>query len=409
MAATVTYLQTASNANDLTAYTFSAQNFGTEDAARHIIAVVYTRDIGTGAKTLSTITIGGVSATILVQAQGTGSGANSCVCAIAIAAVPAGTSGDVVVTWSEAVLRCAISLYASVGASATAHDTASSTAADPSVTLDIPAGGFAIGGWSGTNTVTWTGLTEDHDTAFDNSEASSASDEFVGAESERAIAVTENGVDPALVCASFAEDGGGGAFSITAEAGSYALTGTAAALRATRKITAAGGSYAVSGTAAALKAGRKLAAAIGSYVLSGVDATLTHGTPGAFTLVAEAGSYVVTGTAAALRATRKIVAASGSYAQTGTVAALKAGRKLAAAVGSYALSGADATLTYDELQHYSLACSSGSYALTGTAATLTYDFIFVPVATLDGDVSVSRLLASDVLVSRALAATVEIE
>lgn len=63
-------------------------------------------------------------------------------------------------------------------------------------------------------------------------------------------------------------------YSIDADAGSYTLTGSDAALTATRKI----------------------AANAGSYTLTGFDATLT--TTSAYELVAESGSYTITGFAA---------------------------------------------------------------------------------------------------------------
>ena len=89
----------------------------------------------------------------------------------------------------------------------------------------------------------------------------------------------------------------GATYTLTAEAGSYALTGTAAALKFNRVLAAASGSYTVTGTTTALKFNR--------------------------VLVAASGSYSVSGTAVAFKRTYVMPAASGSYSVSGTVAAVK--------------------------------------------------------------------------------------
>jgi hypothetical protein len=81
---------------------------------------------------------------------------------------------------------------------------------------------------------------------------------------------------------------GGTSYTLTAEQGSYALTGQAAALRAARQLAAAQGAYALTGQTAGLQYGRKVGAAQGSYAL--------------------------TGQAAALRAARQLAALQGAYA-----------------------------------------------------------------------------------------------
>lgn len=111
-------------------------------------------------------------------------------------------------------------------------------------------------------------------------------------------------------------------------------------------LTAEAGSYSITGQAAGLKAGRKIQAG--------------------------AGSYALTGQAAGLKVGRKIQAGAGSYALTGQDAVLRAIRKLAAQGGSYVLTGYDANLVIG--QHYILAAEAGSYGEP-------YSKIFV---TLDG-------------------------
>lgn len=175
-------------------------------------------------------------------------------------------------------------------------------------------------------------------------------------------------------------DGGSFAFTGTAAAlraarrliaatGSAAVTGTASTLAASRTLTAAEGSVAITGTAATLQADRTLAAAAGSIALSGIDATLTY-TPasGAFTLTAEAGAVTVTGTAATLRAARQLSAEAGGVALTGATAALRADRYLAAVIAEYDLTGTAAALRVAR----QLVAAAGEVTITGTAAGLDW-------------------------------------
>jgi hypothetical protein len=166
MAAVQTFLQFAGDIANASTYTFSAQNFGTEAADRYIIAVIQSRK-ALAATTVSSVTIGGVAASISVQRANTVT--NTSVCAIAIALVPTGTSGDVVVVFADAMTRCGLGLFSATGLSATPADTDSAAANDPSVSLDCPAGGFIIAGAMSnlTGSATWTGVTERWDTTVE--------------------------------------------------------------------------------------------------------------------------------------------------------------------------------------------------------------------------------------------------
>jgi hypothetical protein len=155
-------------------------------------------------------------------------------------------------------------------------------------------------------------------------------------------------------------------FEVAADGGSYAVTGTDAALSITAKVVAAGsGSYAVTGTDANLEHGREIVPDAGSYAVTGTDATLEITVDR--TVVADSGSYEVTGTDAGLELGREIVPDAGSYAVAGTDAALEYGREVAADGGSYAVTGTDASLE----RGLEVTAEAGSYAVTGTDATLT--------------------------------------
>lgn len=189
MALDFSFLQSATNSGNTSPYTFAAQNFGTAHADRFIIACIEVR--GTGPTTVSNVTIGGVAATVVSQPVGNGN-----VAAIAIAAVPTGTSGNVVFSVDGSPLRAALQLYRAVGIdSSTPYDTATSVADPPSGSLDVPAGGFAIGCVaSGIGGFAWTGLTEDADGDVETMGYTSASDEF--ATLQTGLVIT---ADPATV------------------------------------------------------------------------------------------------------------------------------------------------------------------------------------------------------------------
>lgn len=186
-------------------YTFTAASLGTAANNRYIVIVAY-GDVPSGTS-FTSITVQGITATISVQANGTLQPN-----AIAIALVPTGTTGDVVVTFSTTQNRAGIDIYRLVDlASGTAFNTASAVNAagsNPTVSLNIPYAGIAIGGagtadgasWS------WSGLTEDSDYELEagGNVVSAASTRVTAAVSGQSItATTTTGARNALVAASF--------------------------------------------------------------------------------------------------------------------------------------------------------------------------------------------------------------
>lgn len=185
----LSFLQTASTTTGATTFTFSSQNLGTASSDRYIIVGIGTRKAGTTGQ-INSVTVGGVSATIVGQTKATGDSNNS-TAGMAIALVPTGTTGDVVVTMSEAFLRMGISLWSATSLSSiTPTDSGTSNASDPTDNLNISAGGFAIGySFAGSNvTATWTGLTENFDTNFQtNASHTGASQTFDTIQTGRTI------------------------------------------------------------------------------------------------------------------------------------------------------------------------------------------------------------------------------
>lgn len=159
------------------------------------------------------------------------------------------------------------------------------------------------------------------------------------------------------------------AYLLTADYGSYSLTGQAANLLYGRTLLATNGSYTLSGQDAGLVSTRLLACDYGSYSLSGQDAGLNRG----FTMTADQGSYTLTGHDSGLLATRTITAAQGSYLLSGQAAGLLATRQITAAQGSYTLSGQAANL----LKSTVITADVGSFAVNGQAASLNRGYAMV--------------------------------
>ena len=152
-----------------TTYTFSGMDLGEAASNRYIVVVAGNYD--SGVKTLSSMTIGGESATEVLSVSD-----NGCVVSIGIAAVPTGATGDVAITWSGTTVRCGIGVYRLVNLqSSTPTATASDTSEDSGVlsaSLEIPSDGCGIGyvvalGDGGARTWTWTNLTEDFDASME--------------------------------------------------------------------------------------------------------------------------------------------------------------------------------------------------------------------------------------------------
>jgi len=164
------------NANSAT-YTFTAQSLGTAHADRIIIAAVMSRN--GGSVSLSSVTIGGVTASIVVSDT-----LSNDIAALAVAAVPSGSTGDVVVTHSTSgSVRCAVALYRAVGFSATPGAVASDISGSRSISIAVPTDGVAIGAFKRGNSVaiTWTGVDEDYNvTSEAASRLSSASRAYPG-------------------------------------------------------------------------------------------------------------------------------------------------------------------------------------------------------------------------------------
>jgi hypothetical protein len=194
----LTFLQEAGSSADLTEYTFPAQNFGSPATDRVILLTLMTRSTLSTELLFNSVTIGGVLATIHIQR--TTGGLNPSATAIVSALVPAGTTGDIVVTMNRSTIRMQLGVYRVTGLidHTTAYDSASDVASPITASLDVPAGGFIVGcvcsSGNSSFTITWVNLIQDFRTDIENfMPASGASKVFELAQTELAVSATFNG------------------------------------------------------------------------------------------------------------------------------------------------------------------------------------------------------------------------
>jgi hypothetical protein len=141
-----------------TTYTFSACVLGNPSVDRRIIVQIAGANLS---RTLVSVTVAGVSATINIQYTAP---ATNCTQAIATASVPAGSSGDIVVTFSGAQACCNIGWYGVIGlTSDNAYATASSPLTGtgqsglPSINTLVDGFVLGVGGSSSTGTFSFVG------------------------------------------------------------------------------------------------------------------------------------------------------------------------------------------------------------------------------------------------------------
>ena len=208
-AASITFKQADKLDTDLTEYTFANVSFGSAASDRFIIVQVAARGVGT-TRTLNSATIGGVSATISVQLSNT-SGGNTTVSAIIIAAVPNGTTGDVVLTFDTTMLRAGMGAYETNSVNISANDSDSSPDNDPSGSINVSAGGIALGGGFNARfapSAVHSGLTERYDDDLETFTHTGASDAFASTQSPLSVSInftTDTGSVQATTWASYDE------------------------------------------------------------------------------------------------------------------------------------------------------------------------------------------------------------
>lgn len=205
----VTWTDKGISTADTNSYTFSSKSIGTAASGRRI--VIAANIVHTTNGTTASCTIGGNSATSVVQLQGQFGGGGYVRSCLFILQVDSGTTDTVVITTSNSVLACGIGIWAIYDLdSSTATDTGSDNASAYEDTIDVSANGvlIATGCTYPQTTTSWTNVaTEDYDETVETSflSHSGAHELFASAQTARTITFTP-GSGPssaAFVMASF--------------------------------------------------------------------------------------------------------------------------------------------------------------------------------------------------------------
>ena len=330
-----------------TVQTWTSQPIGTA-AEDRIVVFAFGQNSSIQA---DTVTIGGITATLLVkEVPGVGRSIE-----IWAALIPAGTTTTIVATFPvSAAGTSGLGIWSVTGADTDLESiqTASNTAVGTSsvtVSIDVVAEGgvlaaaFSSGGLN--STWAWTGATEE----YEASEKSTAHELIVFDQTGRLITVTKSQSSgtplPRLAAVSFPPapevitltadhgsfvlDGQAASLSrqalLPAEPGTLALTGQAATLSLIRRLAAEQGHFSLIGQPAEKRRDRRISAGSGALVLTGQDAHLGP----AFALDGEFGAFSFVGQDADLIAPVRLIADALHFRLAGQPAYFTWGNRIA--------------------------------------------------------------------------------
>ena len=197
----LTYEDNGNNDDNTSSNSYGTLNIGAAASDRVVLVAVTAKAEITGIATTS-VSIAGANGT-KVAGYGYNSGGGTSVLADFYARlVTAGTTGNITVNYSGSVDRSGVNVYSMTGSGGlfTAHDddgyTGPSSSGAPSGTINVPAGGAALGITSQNQSggYEWTGLsTEDYDAAMGATTMSGASQNFSTAQTNLTITADFSG------------------------------------------------------------------------------------------------------------------------------------------------------------------------------------------------------------------------
>lgn len=192
--ATIAYTDNGAIVATQSTFTFLAKNIGTPAADRIVLVGEYYNRSSAGARSISSLSVGGTALSLVKDWGGTSSNTMEVWGGI----VSSGATGDVVVVGAGGdAVSCGITIAVIHGANSTVYATASDSVGDPlSAGINVTAGGvvfaYAANAYGGADAFTWTNLTERFDGAFHTNVAyhSIATDAFGAAQTP--LTVTAN-------------------------------------------------------------------------------------------------------------------------------------------------------------------------------------------------------------------------
>lgn len=182
---------------DRTVYTFAAVDIGAADADRLVVVGTGLLD-NNGANIVSGVTVGGVTATMVVENH---HGTKDTY--FWQANVPTGTTADIIVTASPDANGMGIGVAVLYDVNHTAYDSVANTTG--TATVNAKAGGIVLG-YGVTSTGEWTGLAEDFDqlVGIDGGQYHSGAHKFFDADTTAfAVTRTDGGNDDGFVLVSY--------------------------------------------------------------------------------------------------------------------------------------------------------------------------------------------------------------
>ena len=199
--AIVTYTTTANSTVNQSVYTFSSQDISTAAANRTVIVGVVCHADALGA--ITSVTIGGNTATEVVYSQGPAAASEEC--GIYTYALTTGTTADIVVTISGSPHRCQIGVWAAYGIG-DSDDTVTDIVLPFSQSITLSEGGVAVAvsmnNVPGGNVTSWgSDFTERYDVFVEPNTAASGADSTGGG--SKTVSVTWSSGGEAMIAAAW--------------------------------------------------------------------------------------------------------------------------------------------------------------------------------------------------------------
>lgn len=189
MAVSITRTDNAVSTASSSSQTFTDRSFGAEASDRYILVGIVSR--ASGNQPITGVTIAGAAADEVANIMN-GGGSGSTNAAYFMRALSSGTTGTIGISFAGSVLITGIVVYRVTGITGNVFHSSSSITDAPSVNLNIPEGGLAVGvGYTNASaSASWTGLTKDLDTAASSGTYSSAFDVFANPATGRTVAIS---------------------------------------------------------------------------------------------------------------------------------------------------------------------------------------------------------------------------
>jgi hypothetical protein len=195
----LSFIESKTSTADATTYTITGVGFGAADFNRRVVVGFASRS-GNAGHSVSSATIGGITATVLAQHTANVGGGHSLVALIA-ADVPTGASGTVAVTLSNGAVRAIIGVYRILANNAlvVANSASSSaTATSTNVTVSVEKGALLAVAITFTTgpTLSFSGIAnDDFDATAESANAGTASELITASASQTVTATRSSGTD----------------------------------------------------------------------------------------------------------------------------------------------------------------------------------------------------------------------